>query len=104
MRYKNAKKVLPENLLRLIQEYIQGEFIYIPMKEENKTGWGEKNGTRELMATRNKAIFDMYNNGYTVNDLTDKYNLSESSIRKILSRIRREEKNNSGLLGGCSYE
>lgn len=34
MKYKNAKRVLPESLIEQIQQYVQGEYIYIPSKKE----------------------------------------------------------------------
>ncbi|MBS6679385.1 MAG: hypothetical protein KH330_16900 [Clostridiales bacterium] len=41
MSYKKAAHVLPEELLRKVQEYVDGEFIYIPRASDNKKGWGE---------------------------------------------------------------
>ena len=41
MGYKKATKVLPQHLLRAIQEYVDGEYLYIPRKEENRKHWGE---------------------------------------------------------------
>ena len=36
MSYKSATNVLPEDLLVVIQNYIDGAYIYIPRKQENK--------------------------------------------------------------------
>lgn len=33
MKYKNAKEVLPPQLLEEVQKYIQGAFLYVPQKE-----------------------------------------------------------------------
>ena len=33
MGYKNAIRVLPDDLIMAIQEYIDGEYLYIPRKE-----------------------------------------------------------------------
>ncbi|MCG7437602.1 hypothetical protein [Lysinibacillus fusiformis] len=38
MSYKKAKHILPEELLAAIQEYMDGEYIYIPRKEQHKAG------------------------------------------------------------------
>ncbi|WP_390620616.1 hypothetical protein [Oceanobacillus picturae] len=46
MQYKNGKEVLPPNLLKEMQKYIQGELIYIPKKKSQRAGWGEVNGSR----------------------------------------------------------
>ncbi|WP_129598600.1 CD3324 family protein [Anaerophilus nitritogenes] len=106
MKYKNAKGILPTNLLKEIQKYIQGEFIYIPITGKNKVGWGQKNGTKETIYYRNKEIFDLYKNGYSIDYLVNDYNLSESSIRKIVSKMNKEDQigNISVNLGGQSNE
>ena len=41
MGYKNAICILPDDLIMAIQQHIDGEYLYIPRKEENKKGWGE---------------------------------------------------------------
>ena len=41
MRYKNAKDILPMDILALIQEYTDGEYLYIPKKPENRKSWGK---------------------------------------------------------------
>ena len=47
MSYMNAEDVLPKVLIKEIQEYIDGQLIYIPRKSENILSWGEKNGTKK---------------------------------------------------------
>ncbi|MFR2839710.1 MAG: hypothetical protein ACLTBU_11525 [Zhenhengia sp.] len=32
MKYRKAESVLPQELLKQIQQYIQGEYVYIPNK------------------------------------------------------------------------
>lgn len=49
MQYKNGKEILPAELLRELQRYIQGELIYIPTLEAKRKGWGENNGTKEII-------------------------------------------------------
>ena len=34
MKYKNANSILPEELIENIQQYVQGEYIYIPIKNK----------------------------------------------------------------------
>lgn len=36
MSYKKAKSLLPAELVELIQKYVDGEYIYIPRREEKK--------------------------------------------------------------------
>ena len=84
MRYVNAKDALPPDLLGQIQEYLCGEMLYIPKKDEAKACWGQLSGVREQVMQRNSEIQANYRSGATVCELTDSYCLSESSIRKII--------------------
>ncbi len=36
MSYKKALDILPEELINIIQHYVDGEYIYIPRKECNR--------------------------------------------------------------------
>lgn len=91
MHYKNAKTLLPDWLLATIQNYADGELIYIPRKEAIKAKWGEANGTREMYHTRNTEILSLYRRGKTVCELAKVYNLSEYSIRKIVTATKVNE-------------
>ena len=84
MCYKNGKDVLPSALLKELQKYIQGEIIYIPKEDNVRKAWGENNGTRKLLGQRNMDIYRFYKGGTTITELTESYNLSEDSIRKII--------------------
>ncbi|MGX9755584.1 CD3324 family protein [Clostridioides difficile] len=88
MKYEKAQNILPEEILELIQEYTDGSYLYIPRKSENKKAWGENSGSRNILKERNKEIFDKYNKGVSVKELTKDYYLTEHSIRRII----REEK------------
>jgi Mor family transcriptional regulator len=88
MSYKNGKDVLPPSLLKQLQEYIQGEIIYIPKKGQKRAGWGENNGTKLIIERRNREIFRMYQSGTTVMELIKAFHLSEDSIRKIIVKTR----------------
>ncbi|MCR8636658.1 MULTISPECIES: CD3324 family protein [Paenibacillus] len=88
MGYKNGKDILPASLLKQLQDYISGEIIYIPKKEQTRAGWGENNGTRQTIQRRNTEIYRLYENGSTVPELIQKYHLSEDSIRKIIVKTR----------------
>ena len=85
MCYKNGKDVLPAELLKELQKYIQGEILYIPKEDNIRKAWGENNGTRALMRERNLEIYKFYKSGSTILLLSESYNLSEDSIRKIVS-------------------
>jgi inorganic pyrophosphatase len=42
MSYINAEVILPETLIRQIQKYIDGVYIYIPRKPGTRHAWGQK--------------------------------------------------------------
>jgi Mor family transcriptional regulator len=90
MVYKNGKEVLPAWLLKELQEYIQGDLIYIPRKEDKKAGWGELSGARVDIRKRNAEIYYLYKNGINLLELTQKFHLSEDSIRKIIANNNKE--------------
>ncbi|HBF37255.1 MAG TPA: hypothetical protein DDW50_08025, partial [Firmicutes bacterium] len=77
MKYKNAKNLLPDWLLSKVQDYVQGEIVYIPKPQRDRSGWGAVNGTREKYWERNHEIFNFYRNGITIHELSQKYNLSD---------------------------
>lgn len=91
MCYRNGKDILPEGLLKELQKYIDGEIIYIP-KSEHRKAWGENNGTRKAINERNQNIYIMYKKGTKVSELSNMYNLSEDSIRKIVFNMRKIKK------------
>lgn len=41
MSYRKAEEILPRELIEVIQQYVDGENIYIPRKLEHRKGWGE---------------------------------------------------------------
>ena len=89
MQYKNAKEVLPPSLLEEMQKYIQGDLIYIP-KAQKRAAWGEVNGSRALIAERNKKIYQLYNQGKSLDELEREFHLSIDSIRKIIYKMRKQ--------------
>ncbi|PAB61041.1 CD3324 family protein [Anaeromicrobium sediminis] len=84
MSYKNGKDILPKSLLIEIQKYVEGELIYIPKNHGTRVPWGQVNGTREFMEKRNMDIYHKYKEGHSIDTIMEIYNLSESSIRKII--------------------
>ncbi len=84
MKYKNAKVVLPDALVKELQNYVQGEYIYIPIEPKKQKRWGEVSGYRKELEERNKIIKEEYQNGITIEFLSEKYNLSISAVRKII--------------------
>ncbi len=84
IKYKNAKTVLPECLLRELQQYVRGEMIYVPGDDSSRAGWGEANGTREKYIIRNNEIIMLYKSGVSKEEIADSYHLSVYSIKKII--------------------
>jgi Mor family transcriptional regulator len=89
MRYVKAQDVLPEEFVKIIQEYVDGEYLYVPRKNENHKAWGEKSGIKSSLKARNSQIYKKYLKGTTINALTEEYYLSEKSIRRIISQEKR---------------
>ena len=85
MKYVKALDVLPEEIIKIIQEYVDGEYLYVPRKNENHKAWGEKSGIRKSLKVRNNEIYKKYLDGVTINQLTQEYYLTEKSIRRIIS-------------------
>lgn len=84
MKYINAKAILPEVLIKELQKYIQAEYIYVPVKDEQHKSWGELSGYREKLKERNKMILTEYKQGISMQELADRYYLSIYTIRKII--------------------
>lgn len=84
MKYVNAEKLLPQELLRSIQEYTQGSYLYIPVRDEDKKQWGECTASRQILRERNEAIMREFCSGASVKALALRYHLTEHSIRRII--------------------
>ena len=84
MKYVKVETVLPNSLVKEIQKYIQGEYIYIPCQSKTRKRWGEKTGNREYIKNRNENIRNKYISGTSINDLALEFFLSESSIKKVI--------------------
>ena len=56
MSYIKADEVLPQNIIKIIQQYIDGENIYIPKKDGSRVSWGEKTGKRRNSICTCKSI------------------------------------------------
>lgn len=83
MGYKSGCDVLPHDLLCAVQEYIDGAYIYIPRREDEKLPWGSKTETRQTLLARNKEILAKRRAGHSVADLAEEYFLSSKAIYKI---------------------
>ncbi len=84
MGYRKAEQVLPLELIQLIQNYVDGECLYIPRKSEERRSWGEQTTIRKELKERNTQIANDHKDGMSVKELALKYYLSEKSIQRIL--------------------
>ena len=80
MKYINAKDILPNALVKELQNYIQGGYIYVPTNQLHQKRWGEISGYRQELQQRNQQIIK----GSSVEKLSEKYFLSVYAIRKII--------------------
>ncbi|HQL35146.1 MAG TPA: CD3324 family protein [Bacillota bacterium] len=88
MAYKRAIDLLPENLIKAIQNYIDGEYIYIPRRDCNRKKWGDTTATRQDLFVRNIELYMKYQSGVSVKELENIYYLSGKTIYKIIADIK----------------
>lgn len=79
MSYIKAEKILPEELIRQIQEYADGVYIYIPRKPGTRHKWGQETSYKAELETRNDRIRKDYAAGVRVAELSCRYHLSEKA-------------------------
>lgn len=84
MKYRNASSILPKELVEELQKYIDGDYLYIPSKKENRKKWGACSGSREKLAKRNNKIREDFLHGASMEQLSKHYFLSIHAIRKII--------------------
>ena len=89
MSYIKAEQLLPQELLVMIQEYAQGQYLYIPKKAQSRKEWGSNTDSRQQLRIRDEEIYHRYKQGIPVQCLAEEYFLSTKSIQRIL----RNEKN-----------
>jgi len=84
MSYAKARDIFPNEILEIIQNYVEGEYIYIPKKEENRIAWGELTQSKEELLIRNTKIYEDYLAGISIKILSERYYLSPKSIQRIV--------------------
>ena len=82
MSYIRADEILPKELLEAIQQYVDGQIIYIPRKE--KQAWGSGTCAKEFFRERNERIFQAWQEGINEEELSCRFSLSRKSIQRIL--------------------
>ena len=84
MKYGNAKVILPDALVKELQKYVQGEYIYVPIEQKKQKRWGEVSGYRKELEQRNRQIRKEYRGGVSMKCLSEEYGLSIYAMRKII--------------------
>lgn len=82
MGYKNAKDILPQPLLAMVQQYAAGECLYIPQTAKHPRT------PNPQTAQRDEEICRRYMSGSSVRQLAGEYYLAPQSIYKILAKQR----------------
>ena len=82
MKYRNATEILPPQLLQELQQYAQGETLYIP--KVKRESWGEGSGAKKFYSSRNSDIRKQFSHGVAMEQLSNKYSISEDAVKKIV--------------------
>ncbi len=93
MGYVRAEEILPIEVIELIQQYVDGENIYIPRKPANRQAWGAGTQIKKELRIRDRQIYKDHLAGDKISELAARYYLSEKSIQRILRK--ESEKNMS---------
>lgn len=88
MGYIRAEEVLPDDLIEMLQNYVDGEMVYIPRKTEKRKAWGTQTGAKEKLRLRNEEIYLEYTAGKNTAELSEKYYLAEKSIQRIIRDMK----------------
>lgn len=89
MSYIKAEDVLPMDLIKTIQQYVDGKAIYIPSLQ--KKAWGSEKNTREILRKRNRQMYEAYLAGKSAKLLAEEHSLSVKTVQKIIRRIKESE-------------
>jgi len=88
MSYINAKSVLPKEMIKEIQKYVNGVNLYIPrLPVTNSTC----NSYKLELYRRNQEIYKLFLQGEKVSKLAEKYYLSDKSIYRILGEMKKKK-------------
>ncbi len=88
MRYLKAQNILDEKLVEAIQQHIDGVYLYIPRKVENKKPWGETSGIKQELIDRNSRIYNEFMAGTSIHSIAESWFLTEHTIRRIIKEIK----------------
>ena len=83
MKYVNAADVLPQELLIEVSKYAGGKLLYVPTLKE-KRSWGEKSGSKQYFTDRNHLIRELFQQGNSVEDISNEFGLSPETVKRIV--------------------
>lgn len=86
MSYINASIILPKELIKEIQKYVNGVNLYIPKLPETKNTCSDY---KLEIRRRNQEIYELFLQGEKVSKLAAKYYLSDKSIYRILGEMKK---------------
>ena len=84
MSYIHADEILPKELLEELQQYADGQLIYIPRKEKQE--WGSGTSAKKYFRERNERIYRAFREGISEEELAHRFSLSGKSIQRILRK------------------
>ena len=84
MGYMRAEDILPKEVLELVQKYADGQTIYIPRKSDCHKSWGAGTETKRDLMIRNERMYEEYQSGTTIIELSERYFLTEKSVQRII--------------------
>lgn len=89
MSYIKAEEILPADIIRIIQTYVEGKNIYIPRKQGRRQEWGTRTGIKDELEERNQRIYEAYINGiFSTKEIAEEFCLSQKSIQRIIRNMR----------------
>ena len=83
MNYISAKDVLPMEIIKQIQYYVDGQIIYIPKSEPRKKGRKVDTLAKRELSIRNTNIYMEYISGISIKQLSQKYFLVEKVFKEL---------------------
>ena len=89
MKYVNAKDVLPKEIIKQLQDYVEGCYVSIPKKEDAIKSTDKKTEYRIELEKRNEHIYLKHLQNWSHGQIAKLYHLSLPSIRRIIFEQRK---------------
>lgn len=88
MSYIKAEEILPAEIIKILQTYVDGKNIYIPKKQGKRQEWGTSTGIRLELEERNQRIYQAYQRGMCTREIAEEFCLSQKTIQRIIRNMR----------------